>query len=31
VQRRMGTDTDEIVAWVTGLAGPVAATYEVSA
>ena len=28
VQRRMGADTDEIVAWVTGLAGPVVATYE---
>ena len=28
VQRRMGADTDEIVAWVAGLPGPVAATYE---
>lgn len=28
VQRRMGSTTDEIVAWVTGLPGPVAATYE---
>jgi len=28
VQRRMGSDTDEIVGWVTGLPGPVAATYE---
>ena len=26
VQRRMGADTDEIVAWVAGLPGPVAAT-----
>ena len=28
VQRRMGSDTGEIIAWVTGLPGPVAATYE---
>ena len=28
VQRRMGSSTEEIVAWVTGLPGPVAATYE---
>lgn len=28
VQRRMGSDQNEIVAWVTGLPGPVAATYE---
>lgn len=28
VQRRMGSQADEIVAWVTGLPGPVAATYE---
>lgn len=28
VQRRMGSDQDEIVAWVTSLPGPVAATYE---
>ena len=28
VQRRMGSDQDEVVAWVTGLPGPVAATYE---
>lgn len=27
-RRRMGSDTDEIVAWVTGLPGPFAATYE---
>jgi transposase len=28
VQRRMGSFTDEIVAWVTSMPGPVAATYE---
>lgn len=28
VQRRMGSSTEEIVAWATGLPGPVAATYE---
>jgi len=27
-QRRMGSQQDEIVAWVTGQPGPVAATYE---
>ena len=27
-QRRMGSGADEIVAWVTGLPGPVAAAYE---
>ena len=28
IQRRMGAGTEEIVAWVTSLPGPVAATYE---
>lgn len=28
VRRRMGSETAEVVAWVTGLPGPVAATYE---